>query len=162
MIALADATLEFWLTYGWRSMKFENGFAKYIGVKNAIFTNSGSSANLLSIACLCSPTLRDGLKAGVEVIAPATDFPTTVNPLILYGLKPVLVDSVVGTYNVDECQIEKTVSEKTRAIMLLGKNKIQRTIRTISLIDPIRVRSFCRKLKKLNLTRLNKPILLKT
>jgi CDP-6-deoxy-D-xylo-4-hexulose-3-dehydrase len=118
MIALVDAALEFWITYGWRSQRFEKQFANYLGVKHAVFVNSGSSANLLAIASLCAPSLKNRLKPGDEVITPATTFPTTVNPLILHGLRPVLVDSDVGTYNINTSQVSKAISKKTRAIML--------------------------------------------
>ena len=118
ILALVDAALEFWLTYGWRSILFEKRFASYLGARYATLVNSGSSANLLAVAALCAPMLKEGLKAGDEVITPATTFPTTVNPLLLYGLRPVMVDSVVGMYNMDTSQLPKAITRKTRAIMI--------------------------------------------
>ena len=45
---LVDSSLEFWLTYGRWSKKFEAGLAEYLGVRFALLVNSGSSANLLA------------------------------------------------------------------------------------------------------------------
>jgi CDP-6-deoxy-D-xylo-4-hexulose-3-dehydrase len=118
IISLVDAALDFWVTYGWRAQRFEKQFAKYLGLRHAVFTNSGSSANLLAVAALCSSLFEHRLRRGDEVIVPATAFPTTVNPLIVYGLRPVVVDSSVGTYNMDCNQLSIAVKKKTRAIML--------------------------------------------
>lgn len=118
ILALVDAVLDSWLTYGTRAQRFERQFAKYLGLKHAVFVNSGSSANLLSVAALSSRNFNRRLKPGDEVITPATTFPTTINPLLQFGLKPVLVDSNAGTYNIDTSQLSDAVSKKTRAIML--------------------------------------------
>ncbi len=64
--------------------------------------NSGSSANLLALACLTSPELGERqLKPGDEVITIATGFPTTVNPIFQNNLVPVFVDVDIPTYNID-------------------------------------------------------------
>ena len=116
---LVEASLEFWLTAGHFNDSFEGGLAKYLGVRHALTASSGSSANLLAMACLCSPSLGErALRAGDEVITVAAGFPTTVNPALLYGLVPVFVDIDIPTYNVDPALIESALSEKTRAIVL--------------------------------------------
>ena len=48
----------------------------------------------------------------------AAGFPTTINPLLLYGLTPVFVDVHLPTYNIDVAQIEDAITERTRAIVL--------------------------------------------
>ena len=53
--ALTDATLDFWLTTGRFSERFEQSFAAFLGVKYVHLVNSGSSANLLAFMTLTSP-----------------------------------------------------------------------------------------------------------
>lgn len=91
--------------------KFEEKIAKLFGKKYGIAVNSGSAANLLAIQSLHLPI-------GSEVITPACTFSTTVSPIVLNGLVPVFIDSVIGRYTVDENQIEKAISSKTKAIMI--------------------------------------------
>ncbi len=119
MQSLVDSALDFWLTTGRFNASFEERLATRIGVRHALTTNSGSSANLLALSSLCSPTLRnEALKPGDEVITVATGFPTTVNPVLQYGLVPVFVDVDMPTYNIKPAAIEAAVSERTRAIMI--------------------------------------------
>lgn len=116
---MIDATLDMWLTAGRFNDTFETEFAKYLGVKYALTTNSGSSANLLALSALTSHKLgARRLKKGDEVITVAAGFPTTVNPIIQNGLVPVFVDCEIGTYNIDTTKIEEAVSDKTRAIFI--------------------------------------------
>ncbi|MFJ8064178.1 lipopolysaccharide biosynthesis protein RfbH [Psychrobacillus sp. NPDC096426] len=119
MIALTDASLDFWLTSGRFCNQFEKDFAKYLGVKYSLLTNSGSSANLLAVSALTSPKLGEKrLLPGDEVITVAAGFPTTVAPIIQNKLIPVFVDVDLGTYNISKDQIEQAISEKTKAIVI--------------------------------------------
>lgn len=116
---LVDAGLDFWLTTGRFADQFERKFARFFGLRHALLVNSGSSANLLALACLTSPKLGDRrLRPGDEVITVAAGFPTTVNPIVQSHLVPVFVDVTIPTYNVDATQLEEAYSERTRAIML--------------------------------------------
>lgn len=119
MINLVDSSLEFWLTSGRYTDKFESEFAKYLGVKSCALVNSGSSANLLAFMTLTSPLLGDrAIKRGDEVITVAAGFPTTVTPMIQYGAVPVFVDVTIPQYNIDVNQLENALSDKTKAVML--------------------------------------------
>lgn len=119
IVNLLDSALDFHLTAGKYTEIFETSFAKLMGVKHAILTNSGSSANLLAISALTSPLLKERqLVPGDEVITVAAGFPTTVNPIIQHGLIPVFVDVALPTYNVDIDQLEAAVSNRTKAIIL--------------------------------------------
>ncbi|HEY5411763.1 MAG TPA: lipopolysaccharide biosynthesis protein RfbH [Caulobacteraceae bacterium] len=119
MRSLVDSALDFWLTTGRFNASFEERLRKRIGVRHALTTNSGSSANLLALSSLTSHTLKGrALKAGDEIITVATGFPTTVNPALQYGLVPVFVDVDIPTYNIQPDMIETAVSDRTRAIML--------------------------------------------
>ncbi|MCP9463759.1 MAG: lipopolysaccharide biosynthesis protein RfbH [Nitrospira sp.] len=114
-----EAALDGWLTAGRFNDQFEDRLATVMGVKYALTTNSGSSANLLALSALTSPEWGErALRPGDEIITVATGFPTTVNPILLLGAVPVFVDVSVPTYNVDVAQLEQAVSEKTKAIVL--------------------------------------------
>lgn len=116
---LVEASLDGWLTTGRFAAEFERDFAAFMGVRCASLVNSGSSANLVALSCLTSPSLGERrLRAGDEVITVAAGFPTTVNPIIQNSFVPVFVDVQLPTYNIDVTQLEAAVSERTRAIML--------------------------------------------
>lgn len=116
---LLEASLDFWLTEGRFTDEFEKKFKKWFGLRVCALVNSGSSANLVALSALTSPQLGDRqLKPGDEVITTAEGFPTTVNPIIQNGLKPVVLDAHIPTYNIDTTLLEEAVSEKTKAIML--------------------------------------------
>lgn len=119
MLNLVDSALEFWLTYGHWSKRFEQGLARYLGVRFALLVNSGSSANLLAFMTLTSPLLGDRqIKRGDEVITVAAGFPTTVAPVVQYGAVPVFVDIELETCNIDVAQLELAVSPRSKAVML--------------------------------------------
>ena len=119
MINLVDASLDFWLTAGRYAKQFEEEFAKFLGLKYCLLTNSGSSANLLAISALTSPKLgKRRLKPGDEVITIACGFPTTLNPIIQNNLTPVFIDVDLGTYTIQTDKIEKAISKKTKAIFI--------------------------------------------
>lgn len=119
LLNMIDASLDMWLTTGRFNDEFEKKIAKFLNVKYALSTNSGSSANLLAISALTSPVLGDRkLKKGDEVITTATCFPTTINPIIQNGLIPVFVDTEIGTYNIDVEKIEEAITNKTKAIFV--------------------------------------------
>ena len=116
---LVDSSLEFWLTYGRWSKKFETGLAEYLGARFALLVNSGSSANLLAFMTLTSPLLGDRrVRRGDEVITVAAGFPTTIAPIVQYGAVPVFVDVDLATANVDVSKLEAAASSRTKAVML--------------------------------------------
>ena len=116
---LVSSSLDGWLTSGTYTIDFERALANFVGVRHALFVNSGSSANLLALTGLTSPKLgARALKPGDEVITVAMGFPTTINPIIQNGLRPVLVDIDNLTLNALPAALEEAVSSKTRAIML--------------------------------------------
>jgi CDP-6-deoxy-D-xylo-4-hexulose-3-dehydrase len=118
LIALVRASLDFWLTLGKDGLAFEQALGEYLGLQHVLLVNSGSSANLAAIAALRSPQIERPLQAGAEVITPAATFPTVVAPLVQNHLVPVFVDCKPGNYNADPDEIEKAISERTRAILV--------------------------------------------
>jgi len=116
---MVDASLDGWLTTGRFNDQFEKELSDFIGVKNLITVNSGSSANLVAFATLTSPKLGNrAIKKGDEVIGVAAGFPTTVNPGVQFGAIPVFVDVDLKTHNVNADLIEAAITPKTKAIML--------------------------------------------
>jgi CDP-6-deoxy-D-xylo-4-hexulose-3-dehydrase len=119
LVSLVDAALDFWLTTGRFADRFERELAQLVGARHALLCNSGSSANLLAVSALTSPTLGDRqLHAGDEVITTAAGFPTTVNPIVQNRLTPVFVDVELGTYNPSPEAVAAAVGPRTRAIVL--------------------------------------------
>lgn len=117
--ALVDSSLDFWLTGGRYTERFERELAAYLGVRHCSFVNSGSSANLLAFMALTSPLLGERrLCRGDEVITVAAAFPTTVSPIVQFGAVPVFVDITLPQYNIDVRALERALSPKTKAVML--------------------------------------------
>src|SRR6185312_6656758 len=91
---LIESSLDLWLTAGRFATQFETKLPEYFGRSTrALFVNSGSSANLVAVSSLGSPMLQNWrmkpLEKGDEVLTVAAGFPTTVNPIIQNGWKPV-------------------------------------------------------------------------
>ena len=119
MVNLVDSSLDFWLTQGPWTHKFERRLADWLGVKYCAVTNSGSSANLLAFYTLTSHKLGDRrIKKGDEVITVAAGFPTTVTPIIQYGAIPVFVDVALPGFDIDVNQLDAAYSPKTKAVMM--------------------------------------------
>lgn len=134
--SLVDVALSRWYAGGRTVREFERLFAASVEQRYAVFCNSGSSANLLAIACLTSKRLKDkALKRGDEVITVAAGFPTTVNPIVQNGLVPVFVDINLPRYNALPHVISEAITEKTRAIFMahtLGNPYHAKEIRDIA------------------------------
>ncbi len=114
-----EAVLDGWWTEGKYTEMFEAALKKYICSNFALTVNSGSSASMVAFYTLTSKKLGERrIRKGDEVITVAAGFPTTVNPIILYGAVPVFVDVKIGTYNIDTDAIERAITGKTKAIFL--------------------------------------------
>lgn len=120
MVNLVDASLEFWLTSGRWTSRFERALADYLGVSYCSLVGTGSSANLLAFMTLTAPELGErAIKRGDEIITVAAGFPTTVSPVLQYGAVPVFVDVTIPQYNIDIDQLEAAYScGKTKAVMI--------------------------------------------
>jgi len=119
-----DSLITTKVTMGSKVKAFEEAFAKYLGAKEAIMVNSGSSANLLALSVLSNPKLGEKrIKPGDEVIVPATTWSTSVFPIINIGAIPVLVDVNVEDFSIKVNDVEEAITHKTKAIIpvhLLG------------------------------------------
>jgi perosamine synthetase len=92
--------------------EFEDKFARYLGVEKAVSTQSGTAAIHIALHEL-------GIGKGDEVIVPALTFIATVNPVMYVGATPVFVDVDINTWNIDPDEIEKNITKKTKAILLV-------------------------------------------
>jgi CDP-6-deoxy-D-xylo-4-hexulose-3-dehydrase len=107
-----DSLLNEWFILGEKGREFELKFAPLLGKKDGIVVNSGSSANLLMVSLLT--TKRGGkLPKGSKFITPVVCFPTTINPLLQNGFKPVFVDVTLPNLNLDLDQVEKLLEADT-------------------------------------------------
>ncbi len=114
-----DSLLTKQVTMGKKVREFERLFAEYVGVRHAVMVNSGSSANLLALSILANPLLEGRIQPGDEIITPAVTWATTVFPIIQVGALPVLVDVDRDTINVSPAQVERAITPRTRALMLV-------------------------------------------
>ncbi len=114
-----DSLLTRQVTMGSKVREFERRFAEYIGVRHAVMVNSGSSANLLALSILTNPLLNGRIRPGDEIITPAVTWATTVFPIIQVGALPVLVDVDRDTINVSPAEVERAITPRTRALMLV-------------------------------------------
>lgn len=106
-------------TMGRRVKRYEEDFARYFGARYAVMVNSGSSANLLSVAaCVFDP--RQFLKPGDTVLVPAVSWSTTFFPLQQYGLHLRFVDIDPDTLNLDEALLEQALTPETKAVFAVN------------------------------------------
>ncbi len=100
--------------------KFEKEFAKFIGSKYALMVNSGSSANLLATFAMINPMKKNKLKPGDECLIPSLCWSTSLWPIVQAGLKPKFVDVDPKTLNVSLKNLEKKISKKTKAMVVVN------------------------------------------
>ena len=98
------------LAQGESVKRFEDEFASYLGVKNAVAVNNGTVALDLAIKAL-------GLKPGGEIITPAFTFIATANCALYQGLRPVFADVDERTFNIDPDDLQKKITSRTRAVV---------------------------------------------
>ena len=99
-----------WLGTGPKTARFERDFAQYQGVKHCVALSSCTAALHLSL-------LAVGIKKGDEVIVPAMTFCATANAVVHAGAKPVFADITLPEQTLDPQDVEKKITEKTRAII---------------------------------------------
>ncbi len=106
-----------WYILGENVKKFENEFANYLNSPNCIGVASGLDALILSLKAF-------DFEKESEVIVPSNTYIATILSILHCGLKPVLVEPDIRTYNIDPTRIEEKISQRTKAIMavhLYGK-----------------------------------------
>jgi len=104
-----------WASEGDNVREFEAKFAAKFGYKHAIATSSGTDADIVS----CAALYDFGADRGDEIIVPALCFVAPINAVLAAGFIPKFVDIELETLNIDPNKIEKAITEKTRAIMVV-------------------------------------------
>jgi CDP-6-deoxy-D-xylo-4-hexulose-3-dehydrase len=118
-----DSLLSTYVTMGEKVFAFEDKFASYIGCKNGVMVNSGSSANLVAFSTLSNPMLNDRFHARFEGIIPAVTWSTTMFPIDNCGGIPVLCDIDSKTFNLTAQSVEHALNSSTGLVVpvhLLG------------------------------------------
>ncbi len=108
------------LTLSKETKNFENEFTVKLKSNYSLMVNSGSSANLLALQCLINPYRKNRLMKGDEIIIPTLCWSTSLWPIVQSNLKPVFVDINPNTLNIDEQQLERKITDKTKAILLVN------------------------------------------
>ena len=101
-----------WIGSGKVTEKFENNFKNYKKSKFAVSVNSCTAALHLSL-------IYCGVKIGDEVITTPMTFASTINSIAMIGAKPILADINPETFNIDPKNIEKLITRKTKAILIV-------------------------------------------
>ena len=101
-----------WYVLGKNVQNFENEFASYTSSKHCLGVASGLDALILALKAF-------NFEPGSEVIVPSNTYIATILAIMHNGLKPVLVEPDINTYNIDPLKIEEKISTKTKAIMVV-------------------------------------------
>jgi len=108
--SVMDSLLDGWLVMGSKCIDFEKKFPKQLDKNFGVLTNSGSSSNLLMMAALTSKRTFN-FKPGTPVLVPIAGFPTTFNPIVQLGFKPIFLDIELDTLNLDLTKAEDLIKE---------------------------------------------------
>ena len=110
--AVVAALRSGWVSQGPKVAEFERRFAEYVDARNAVAVTSCTTALHLAL-------IAAGVKQGDEVICPSLSFIATANAIAYVGATPVFADVDLTTYNIDPACIEKAITARTRAILLV-------------------------------------------
>lgn len=101
-----------WVSQGPRVAEFEKRFAEFVGAPHAVAVSSCTTALHLSL-------IAAGIEPGDEVLCPSLSFIASANAIVHAGGVPIFVDVDPRTYNIDPRKIERAVSPRTQAILVV-------------------------------------------
>lgn len=105
-----------WYLQGKENERFERNYAQYIGTKHAI----GCANGLDALIWIFRAYIEMGvMQAGDEVIVPANTYIASILAITENGLKPVMVEPSMLTYQIDAARIEEAITERTRAVLIV-------------------------------------------
>jgi len=110
--AVAEVLRSGWVGLGPKTAEFEKEFAKYIGSPHCVALNSGTAALHLAMLSL-------NLRQGDEVVVSPITFVSTAHVIKYLGATPVFADVEADTLNIDYEDVEKKISERTKAILVV-------------------------------------------
>jgi perosamine synthetase len=108
--AVVEVLKSGWLTTGSKAREFEEQFCQLVGARYAVALNSGTAALHLALEAV-------GIEEGDEVIVPTMTFTASAEVVLYLKAKPVLVDCLPDTLNIDPDQIERAITSRTKAII---------------------------------------------
>lgn len=105
-----------WYLQGKENENFESAYSKYIGTKYTV----GCANGLDALIWIFRAYIEMGvMKPGDEVIVPANTYIASILAISENGLKPVLVEPSIETYQIDDSLIEKAITNRTKAILIV-------------------------------------------
>jgi len=110
--AVTNVLESLWLTTGKQCQLFEEQFAQVIGSPYAVAVNSATAALHLALLAL-------GIGPGDQVIVPTLTFTATASTVLFVGATPILVDVRAHDHQIDPNCVEKAITEKTKAIVVV-------------------------------------------
>lgn len=125
--AAYDTILTGWITQGPKVKEFEEKFAAYTGAKYAVAVSNCTTALHLSMVVA-------GIGAGDEVICPSMSYIATANAVKYVGATPVFAEVQPATYNLDPVDVEKKITGKTKAILIVHQLGMPADIDTFQLL----------------------------
>jgi perosamine synthetase len=110
--AVVAALRSGWVSQGPRVAEFEKQFAAYVKADCAVAVSSCTTALHLAM-------VTAGVAPGDEVLCPSLSFIATANAIVYAGARPVFVDIDETTYNLDPASVERSITSKTKAILVV-------------------------------------------
>jgi perosamine synthetase len=123
--AVLEALRSGWVSQGPRVAEFERKFAEYVGASHAVAASSCTTALHLALVLA-------GVKPGDEVLCPSLSFIATANAIVYAGAIPVFVDIDKSTYNIDPNCIERAITPRTTAILVVHQIGLPAALSEIS------------------------------
>lgn len=108
--AVVDVLRSDWLTTGPKVAEFEQAFAEFVGVREAVAVSNGTAA-------LHAAMYAIGIGPGDEVIVPAMTFAASANCVVYQGGTPVFADVTPDTLLLDPAQVEAKITTRTKSII---------------------------------------------
>lgn len=105
-----------WYILGEKVKSFEREFSKYCGVKETIGTGNGLDALTLIIRAYKEMNV---FREGDEILVPANTYIASILSITENRLKPILVEPDINTYNLDVDLLEKNITDRTKAILVV-------------------------------------------
>lgn len=118
ILSALDSLCSFRTTMSEKTTKFEMEFSKYLGCKESVMVNSGSSADLLMAFALVNPE-AGLLKPGDEILVPSLTWPTQIWSAMMAGLKIKFVDTDPATLNLSLDDLKSKITPQTKALFLV-------------------------------------------
>ena len=114
--ALNEVLNSGWYLKGEATKRFEAQYAEYIGTRHC----SGCGNGLDALTLILRAYMEMGvMKEDDEVIAPANTFIASIIAITECGLKPVLIEPNINTFQIDDALIERAITNRTRAVMIV-------------------------------------------